>query len=254
MKGGQQVIHIQRWAPSDFVNDPAVKVQLARRDYEAITFYVLVLNHSFMEGGDLPSDAEALAAIISMPVEVVRRAMQVWIDAGKLFVEDSCFYNPRVRREVAREVKFRKKQKRAGREGGKASARKRALKQVVDQVVDQPLNDRSSPPSPTPAPSALRQAPAPSAEGLASLQAEAQRALNAAHEATGRPRDELLVEASSTSRGNAITRLDTCLSPQWLQTTTQKLTAIRLKANAQARTTPAELPTPDQWAANRGRR
>lgn len=252
MRGGQKPIHIQRWAPQDFTNDPIVRLQLARRDYEALSFYVLVLNHSFMEGGDLPADPEALAAIIGMPVDVVKRVLPIFLNCEKpkLVVEETCLFNPRVRREIRNELRYRAEKKRLGKRGGEASARKRKVKQLVDHVVDQVVDGSSSPPAPTPAPSP---APLPTPPPVAA-RADAAMALKAAVEATGRPADELLFEASRVRKGGpTITRIDLCDSESWLRVTAQKLTAMVFDAQSLARAAP-DLPTPEQWAAQRGRR
>jgi uncharacterized protein YdaU (DUF1376 family) len=75
------------------------------------------------------------------------------------------------------------------------------------------------------------------------LRSEVKAALAEASAATRRPQDELLVEASSTDRGSAITSIDACASLPWLRTTLGKLTAIRLRAQAQARGSPPLKPT-----------
>lgn len=263
MKGGNAPIHIMRWAAADFVGDPVVKLALSRRDYRAIVLYVLVLNWSHIEGGDLPADLEALAAMIGMPKRDVEKGLPLWleppVDKPKLHIEDTVLFNGRVRRECVEELVYRAEQKERGVEGGRASARRRSANRSVDQVLDQPLErdgkGRSSPPSPAPTPAPVP-APAPggsppegaSVSDLTSAQRDATEALRLTAQATGRPSDELLVEASTTGRGASLVRLDTCTSIPWLRTTAQRLTAIRLRASAARDKTP---PPPSDRASAR---
>lgn len=156
MKGGHKPIHIMRRAPADVVNDPVIKLQLARGDRDSVLFYLLFMDWSFIEGGDLPADPEALAAVMGFPEKLVRRVLPIWVEAGKLKIEDTCVFNPRVRAEVHDELIFREEQRQRGAEGGRASARKRSVKRTVDQAPDQTVEGASSPPAPSPAP-----APAP---------------------------------------------------------------------------------------------
>jgi hypothetical protein len=148
LKGGQRPIHIQRWAPSDFVNDPAVRLALSEGNYRALAFYVLVLNHSFMEGGDLPSNVPALAAVIGMPRKDVEEALPYWIEQNKLQIEETCLFNPRVRAEVFSELAYRKKQQRAGVRGGRPKGSLRVAKGKPKGS----LLENQTPPAPSSAP------------------------------------------------------------------------------------------------------
>lgn len=242
MKGGQKPIHIMRWAAADFVNDPVVKLALARRDYASIVFYVLTLNWSHIEGGDVPADIEALAAVIGMPKKDVEKSLPFWmnppIDKPKLFIEDTCLFNGRVRREVHEELTFRSEQTERGERGGRASARKRTLNRTLDRVVDdrssQTPNTRSSPPAPIPLP-----LPAPSPleadNEVRQVRAELDTAINAAMEATGKTYDEILFNESSTPNGKRIDNLPACTSVQWMRVVTRKVTTLRLEAQAKGR-------------------
>lgn len=113
------------------------------------------MNHSFMEGGDLPANIPALAAVIGMSRKDVEEALPYWIEQKKLVVEDSCLFNRRVREEVVSELAYRRKQRKSGRNGGKARV---ALRKVKGS-----LRNNSSPPAPAPAPSP---APAPTPQSL----------------------------------------------------------------------------------------
>jgi hypothetical protein len=154
MKGGKTPIHIMRWAPADFVNDPFVRLLVAEEDFATFALYTLVLNWSHMEGGDLTSDPRLLAATLGMRPRRVERALARCLDAGKLQVDDGRVFHKRVVREVAEELEYRELQSIRGRQGGrpKESGGKAGEKPVV--------SGRQSPPSPAPAPAP---APAPNA-------------------------------------------------------------------------------------------
>lgn len=70
---------------------------------------------------------------------------------------------------------------------------------------------------------------------LETLQAEVTLALGAASQATGRPHDELLVEASTTDRGQSIVNVASCSSVRWLRVARDRLIAVRLRAQTLAR-------------------
>ncbi len=107
MKGGHRPIHIQRWCPADYVNDPAVRVALATHNLAATTFYPLFLFYSFLQGGRLPHDALTLSALFGMRLGDVRRALAYWQGAGKIHEEDGFLFHRRVQREVDDELRFR---------------------------------------------------------------------------------------------------------------------------------------------------
>lgn len=158
MKGGQTPIHIMRWAPADYVNDPFVKLLVARRDFGTFAFYNLVLNWSHMEGGDLPENPEELAAVIGMSVKDTARSLKVCMDAGKLIADGGRIYHKRVRREVYRELQFRLQQSDNGKRGGAAAGKGRP-KASPNGALTEPSaspNPRGpNPPSPSPAPYAV---------------------------------------------------------------------------------------------------
>jgi len=159
MKGGRIPIHIMRWAPADYVNDPFVRLLVAEEDFATLTFYHLVLNWSHMEGGDLPADPRQLAASLGMRRHRVVRSLQVCVDAGKLKVNDGRLYHPRVVREVKGELTYRAEQAALGRKGGQTAGRGRPKETIGDPLIE----DRATPigidrpavrraPAPTPAP------------------------------------------------------------------------------------------------------
>lgn len=150
MKGGRVPIHIMRWAPADYVNDPVVRLALARRDLTASTFYPLFLFHAFMEGGSLPADVEILSAIIGMRPADVTKALAFWQGHGKIHEKDGKLSHSRVSREVSEELAFRELQSERGKLGGRP---KRATAPEADEKP--PVSDTKSPPC------AVRRAPAP---------------------------------------------------------------------------------------------
>jgi hypothetical protein len=160
VKSGQVPIHIMRWAPSDFVNDPFVKLLVSREDFATFTLYNLVLNWSHLEGGDLSSDTEQLAAVVGMRPKTVEKSLKVCVAAGKLVVEGGRVYHRRVIREVAKELGFREKQ---------AEAARKRWDPAIDKVASgkpqathsQDSTPSLSPPSPSPDASAVRRTPTP---------------------------------------------------------------------------------------------
>lgn len=252
MKGGQKPIHIMRWAAADFVNDPVVKLALARRDYAAIVLYVLVLNWSHIEGGDVPADVEALAAVIGMPKAVVERALPFWlnppIDKPKLFIEETCLYNGRVRREVHEELAFRDEQSKRGAEGAKRrwnGGRHSQRHQGANGGSDAP---GYSPPSPTPVP-----APTPQRHDrgdVPSLQRDVDELIREVMALTGEKYDEVLWKASSVNNGPSMASVENCTSERWLRTTKGKLIGLRVAAQKpKAPEHPTE--TPEERARRR---
>lgn len=156
-------IHIMRWAPADYVNDPAVKLALAQRDFVASTFYPLFLFHAFIQGGRLPAEPTALGAILGMRPVDVRRAVAYWTEQGKIKELDGSLYHERVLRDIEAELAFRAEQGEKGKLGGRPRVAKAEPFPDQKPVVD----GRKSPPSPLPAPapapfaSTARQTPAP---------------------------------------------------------------------------------------------
>ena len=108
MKGGIVPIHIMRFAPADYLGDPAVKLALAEDRIDAIAFYPLFLFHAFLQGGALASDVRLLAATCSMPRRRVEKALAFWKEQGKIEERDGYLYQRRVTREVERELEFRR--------------------------------------------------------------------------------------------------------------------------------------------------
>ncbi len=153
MRNGQTPIHIQRWAPADYLADEHVRLLMARRDYLTIAFYRTFIDASFVAGGNLPADPEMLAAVVSMPKRHVAKAL-AYCTGRLLFTEGDRIFQPRVRREVADELEFRERQRESGAKGG----RKRSQRLALDEPQGS-LEEASSPPAP--APVALRPSPAP---------------------------------------------------------------------------------------------
>jgi len=110
VKGGKTPIHIMRWAPADYVNDPFVRLLLAKEDFATLVVYHLVLNWSHMEGGDLPADPEQLGAMLGIKRIRVERGLRLCIEAGKLEQGDGRLSHKRVVREVEKELAFRRDQ------------------------------------------------------------------------------------------------------------------------------------------------
>lgn len=160
MKGGKTPIHFMRWACSDFVNDPWVKLALSRADTDAVTFYFLFLNHSFMEGGYLPADAKLLGGVLTLPAKVVEKALAYWTAkaCGLIRIKGDRAWNPRVLRDVSKELAFRRKQATEGKKGGRP--KKGSGKGSVSEPESPPSPSPSPAPSPSPSPSPSP-APAP---------------------------------------------------------------------------------------------
>jgi hypothetical protein len=202
-----------RWAPADYVNDPVVKLALARRDFAASTFYPLFLFHAFMEGGALPSDPVLLGAIVGMKRADVEKAVGFWVEHGKLQIEDGRIFHRRIVREVAEELEFRAQQAEFGRKGGKAGGKGRAQGEP-----------EGSPNPPSPAPttsasaSALRQTPeARQATGSRERVSEGHALITAVAEEAGLDPSEVIRKASDWN-GRGYVRLDT-MSPARLDQT-----------------------------------
>lgn len=124
MKGGQKPVLRQRWYPSDYHQDEHVRILYARRDWRTLTFYRTFLDASFMAGGDLPADPEALAAMVFMPLHEVKKALAFCL--GRLIYQDGDrLYQNRARREIAEEMQFREGQEESGRRGGLTAGRGR---------------------------------------------------------------------------------------------------------------------------------
>lgn len=152
-----------RWASSDYVNDPWVKLAAARGDAEALAFYPLFLFHSQIQGGYLPSDPERLAAALGVPLAWVEKALPYWSspDCGLVRLKGAQAWNPRVLREVKEELAFRAAQSEHGKKGGLAHGKGRP-KASPNPPAPAPFPAPAPVPAPAPAPAA---APAP--EGAA---------------------------------------------------------------------------------------
>jgi hypothetical protein len=234
VKSGQVPIHIMRWAPSDFVNDPFVKLLVSREDFATFTLYNLVLNWSHIEGGDLPSDTEQLAAVVGMRPKSVEKSLKICVAAGKLVVEAGRVFHTRVIREVARELRFRKKQSKAGKKGGRPTTDKVA-KGKPKATLSATQKGIESPPSPSPGASAvaLRQAPEPERPQPAPGAAGRLRADINGLLAEYRHRDVALARASKTPNGQVILNLEGCGSVPWLTTTRDRLLEMRMARKAE---------------------
>lgn len=161
MKGGRTPIHIMRFAPADYLNDPAVKLALAEDNVDATAFYPLFLFNAFAQGGSLTSDLRVLAATIGMSRKRVERALAFWKDTGTIEDRDGRLYQKRVTREVEQELAFRDaeaERKRLARErtsGGRPA-------DAVDTSGGRRPESEAPTPAPAPAPAPLP-APAPNA-------------------------------------------------------------------------------------------
>lgn len=167
MKGGHTPIHIMRFAPADYVDDPFVRGLYQRRDFRTAAFYPLFLFYSFMEGGSLPLDVSTdggasplrvstIASLVLMREADVRHAIETCLHANKIVRKGGRLFHRRVRREILSELKFRRQQAGLGKLGGLARAAR--LAQGKPKAS-------SSPPSPSPSPvpaSAPAPSPAPS--------------------------------------------------------------------------------------------
>lgn len=151
MKSGQTPIHIQRWAPADYHADEHVKLLKARRDYRTLTFYRHFIDASFISGGDLPSDVEALAAVVDMPLKDVRHALNFCL--GRMIeVRGDRLVQGRVERDIAQELEFRAAQSERGKLGGRPKAKSDGLASGGLAVALPVVVSRQSPPAPAPAP------------------------------------------------------------------------------------------------------
>lgn len=255
MKGGQKPIHIQRWAPFDFVNDPVVKFALSERNYAALVLYILVLNHSFLEGGDLPANVPALAAVIGMPKKDVEKSLGFWLDPPldkpKLFIEETCLFNGRVKREVSEELAFRSEQVERGRDGGRAAALKRALQRSLQPTLEPVAEKRCSPPSPapTPAPSPHRHDQEPA--DVMALQRDIDGLIREIQGLTGDNYDEILLKGSSVNGNSGMASLWNCTSERYLRKTKSVLVGMNLKAKQRATTSGHPTETPEEAARRR---
>ncbi len=150
-------IHIMRWAPADYVNDPSVKLALAQRDFVSATFWPLFLFHAFIQGGELPAEPTALGAIIGMRPADIRRALAYWTEQGKLKERDGRLYHERICRDIADEIAFREEQSERGVLSWKARGRADASHRLATGSVEPAgstsrFNQPVQPPSPVPVP------------------------------------------------------------------------------------------------------
>lgn len=162
MKGGQTPVHVQRWSPADYQADPWVQVLITRQDWPTLHFYRQFIDLSFLQGGDLPADAEVLAAAVRMPLDLVEKAVAT-LEGRLLFREGDTLYQKRVRRDIEAELAYRTEQSRLGKEG----ARKRwgtPVDRVPYGVALGVPQGSYGPPAPTPI-SPSSSPPVPSYEG-----------------------------------------------------------------------------------------
>jgi hypothetical protein len=158
MKNGQVPIHLWgRWCPSDFLEDELVKLCASRGDTVSLAVYFMVLQASHRGGGDLPADAEELAAVLGMPRRIVKRGLALWLERGKLLQEDGRIFHHRVRNEVADTLAFRELQSERGKRGNEV--------RWGSHPRSHPRSDRDRPPTPTPTPTPNTPPKPPSDEG-----------------------------------------------------------------------------------------
>ncbi len=135
------------WSPPDFLNDEIVRLAIARGDGTSIAVYALVLNASYWAGGTLPADIEQLAAVLGARKTWVERGLTLWLDSGKLQVEDGRIFHRRTRAEAQKDLALR----RAASISGATGNRKRWQRRVPDQVPDRvPDRDGDGVPNATP--------------------------------------------------------------------------------------------------------
>jgi hypothetical protein len=262
MKGGQTPIHIQRFAPADLHADEHFRLLESRRAYMIAHFYRQFIDYSFMAGGDLPADAEGLAAAVRMPRRDVENALAFCLNK-LVFKDGDRLYQRRVRREVKKELQFRSKQRKLGAQGGRP--KKEATQKGKPKGS---LLEPESPPSPpsAPAPPSTPAPPSvpPTAAGRTDAEDDARRYGNPgeaeevraqirvakaeASRVTGRPEGELVAEASRTPNRNSFHDEADCPSVPWLRKTLEKLITIRFQAQADQRDRPTPPPT-DRAAA-----
>lgn len=165
MKDGHAPIHIMRWAPADYVNDPFIRKLYQKRDWRTLAFYSAFLFYSHMEGGDLPSDPEDLAAMVFMPPREVTSALALCVSAGKIHEKQGRLYHKRVVAEVIQELEYREQQRAIGKRGGRPKRKGEPKGRVLEN---------QTPPSPAPTPT-----PAPiSADAPAAPDFPSRRAAN----------------------------------------------------------------------------
>lgn len=246
MKGGRTPIHIQRWAPADYHHDEHVRLLKARRDYRTLTFYRNFLDHSFLAGGDLPADPEALAAVVEMPRKDVEAALSFCL--GRLIHQNGeRLYQGRVVREVADEMAFREEQGERGRRGGRPKTK---------ATDNPPLSGAESEGKARLAPSASTSTSAGASADASAKEpggrepaSEAQRREVLALLAEGAESpwgegldgEQLLAAASATSSGSCITNIyGPRVSAAWVEATRQKLIQRRAIYGSRASPAPSE--------------
>lgn len=138
MKGGKTPTHRHPWYPADYHSDEHVRLLKARRDYRTLTFYRHFIDASWMAGGDLPADPEALAAVVEMPRRDVEQALAFCL--GRLiFRRGDRLYQKRVVRDAEREQAYRAEQTELGRKGGETAGRGRPKKPTgLPLIEDRP--------------------------------------------------------------------------------------------------------------------
>jgi uncharacterized protein YdaU (DUF1376 family) len=200
-----------RWAPSDYHADEHVKLLKARRDYRTLSFYRHFLDFSFMAGGDLPADPEALAAAVEMPRKDVEHALSFCI--GRLITQDGeRLFQKRVRRDVVAEFEFRAEQGEHGKKGGRPKKEREALRDEKGMVSESKTPPAPAPkPFPAPAPDARFQSTAPANPLIAGRRPELESECLALVRETASLTDEDPVEVialASGYRGASTTKLN----------------------------------------------
>jgi hypothetical protein len=212
VKGGKTPTHRQPWYPADYHADEHVKLLKARRDYRTLTFYRHFLDASWMAGGDLPADPEALAAVVEMPRKDVEHALTFCL--GRLIDQDGeRLYQRRVRRDVADEMAFRETQGTHGKKGGRPRKERLAFPEQKGSGFrdENPAVAYASSLSPAPPPAPFRQPPGPANPLIAgrreSLERECLTLVGETATLTGEDPVEVIAHASGY-QGAATTKLN----------------------------------------------
>jgi len=131
-------VHIMRWAPADYENDPFVMLMKKRGAYRVLAFYSSFLFRSHMAGGSLPADIDLLAAALSLDNRTTTIGLSTCKQHAKIQQAGDRVFHKRVVDGIAKELSYRENQSRVGSLGGRP---KKAT-----------LSTPESPPSPSPAP------------------------------------------------------------------------------------------------------
>jgi hypothetical protein len=102
MKAGETPQHIIYWAPSDWLTSRVRSRSAMTADPMLRTVYFELLNVLYANGGEVPSEPEALADLLMLPAGEVDRCLPLLRDLGSVTLDNGNVRQPRVTKEIER--------------------------------------------------------------------------------------------------------------------------------------------------------